>query len=263
MATIQVNNWDEFVTAVGTSGATVECPANAVWDINDVSPAGVAKTEIKCSKINGNGLKIENLRCTQDYLFVLGSRVECSDLYFLNFYLGGGFYDGDANLSRVWRGCRFEGLSTSSGIVFRGAGYYNAGTDLFTTSPNTNKGCGFNIICQSGTLFSGYNTATTKIENGNIKFNGKSLSYAASGSSTNVGFNNCLISGEFQDALSVASDTVIFDCNCNKITDYNGFSRTIVNKDKCPSYPSSAIAVTTEQISDASYLQSKGFPIGA
>lgn len=262
MATIQVNNWAEFVTAVGTSGATVECPENAVWDINDISPAGVAKTDIKCSKINGNGLTIKNLRCTQDYLFVLSSGVECSDLYFLNFYLEGGFYKRNANLDRVWRGCRFEGLSASSGIVFYGASYYNEGTDLFTTSLNTNKGCSFNVICRNGVLFSGYNARTTNIEYGNINFNGSSLSYEIRGYSYNTGFSNCLIKGNFSSARSISADTCIFDSDCDSITGYNGFVNTLVNKDKCSSYPDVAIAVTSEQLKDANYLLSQGFPIG-
>lgn len=64
MATVNVTNWADFVTAVGVSGNTVVCPENAVWDMNEIAPEGVGRIDIACDEIKGNGLEIKNLVST-------------------------------------------------------------------------------------------------------------------------------------------------------------------------------------------------------
>lgn len=264
MATIKINNWSEFVTALETEGAVVECPAGEIWDMNGVAPTGVPQINVNCSRIHGNGLIVRNLRSTAEQVFMLNANTDVYDLDFLSFYIDGGFSNVSAG-THNWHGCRFSGISTTSGVVFRGAWSDGASFDNYIASPNINKGCSFNVICHSGSLFSGYfsgaNRATTKVEYGKVNFNGSKLVVEAQYYSHNARFDNCLIQGNFTTARC-ASFTSIFDCTCDSISDYQGFGTTIVNKDKCRSYPSSAIAVTSEQLRDAAYLRSQGFPIG-
>lgn len=262
MATIQVNNWDEFVTAIKTEGAVVECPAGEIWNMNDIAPAGISQIKVKCARINGNGLIIRNLRSTAESVFALSLNINIYDLDFLSFYISGKFTSIESSRkSHQWYGCRFSGISTGSRIVFDG-GWESYANDHYKVSPNTGVSCSFNVICHNGTLFCGYYSATTTIEDGLIKFVGKDLTYTSSGYSYNVKFFNCLVLGEFKSALSVSSEASVFDCTVDKIAEYGGFQTSIVNKDKCTNYPSSAIAVTSEQLMDAQYLSSQGFPIG-
>lgn len=262
MATIKVNNWDEFVAAIETSGAVVECPAGEIWNMNDIAPTGIPQINVKCARINGNGLIVRNLRSTAESVLALDPNTNIYDLDFLSFYISRKFTSiNTSRKSHQWYGCRFSGISTGSEIVFDG-GWESYANDCYKVSPNTGVSCSFNVICHNGTLFCGYYSATTTIEYGQIKFVGKKLAHTQSGYSYNVKFFNCLVLGEFESALGVSSEASVFDCTAGKIAEYGGFQTSIVNKDKCTNYPSSAIAVTSEQLMDAQYLSSQGFPIG-
>ena len=38
MATVQVSDWSEFMTAIAVAGDTVVLPENAEWDMNEMHP---------------------------------------------------------------------------------------------------------------------------------------------------------------------------------------------------------------------------------
>lgn len=52
-----VDTWEDFVTAVGTSGAYVEVAPDIVWDMNEISPEGVT-IDWNCTSLQGNGAVI-------------------------------------------------------------------------------------------------------------------------------------------------------------------------------------------------------------
>lgn len=62
MADVYVESWAEFVEAVGVSGDTVILPEEAEWDMGEILPYGLSSNIIiECSAINGNGTRIKNL----------------------------------------------------------------------------------------------------------------------------------------------------------------------------------------------------------
>lgn len=72
MATVNVTSWAEFVQAVGVSGDTVVLPNKAEWDINELYPEGyTGNITINCSEIDGNDSTIKNLHMFGS--FILGS----------------------------------------------------------------------------------------------------------------------------------------------------------------------------------------------
>lgn len=52
-----VDTWEDFVTAVGTTGAYVEVAPDTVWDMNNISPEGVT-IDWNCTSLQGNGAVI-------------------------------------------------------------------------------------------------------------------------------------------------------------------------------------------------------------
>lgn len=61
---IMVTSWAEFVAAVGTSGAEVVLPENAVWDMSEISPTFAQDLTFSCSTVDGRGTEIKNLHIT-------------------------------------------------------------------------------------------------------------------------------------------------------------------------------------------------------
>ena len=247
--------WAEFVTAVGTSGAYVECEADAEWDMNDIAPEGISGyINIKCAELQGNGATIKNLYCTYSggFLQCTTANSKIYDINFLNFYIKGYFVY--TSTTYYFYGCRFSGLSelnSTSYCIFYGY------PPKFLVSPNTNKGCSFNIMAVSAALFD-----RGIFEDAHIKFKGKNLNLNSATSDFKL--TNCLVEGEFERAYYVRASACIFNCTCNSIGSltYPDFNNTLVSTDTVESYPSTAIAVTSEQLRDAEYLQSQGFPIG-
>ena len=141
MATVNVSTWPEFVQAVGVAGDTVVLPDKAEWDMNELYPEGYTGIiSMKCSQINGNGTKIRNLHLFG--YFVKNSNITINDLEMTNFVVE----PGGTNLS-VFIGfsqlnlhnCIFSGLCGSSVSNFS-YGYLNLDRVSmninFTTSRN-------------------------------------------------------------------------------------------------------------------------------
>lgn len=72
MATVNVTSWTEFVQAVGVSGDTVVLPSKGEWDMNELYPEGyTGNITVNCSEIDGNDSTIRNLHMFGS--FTLGS----------------------------------------------------------------------------------------------------------------------------------------------------------------------------------------------
>lgn len=280
MATITANNWDEFVTAIQTSGAVVICPENATWDLRSIED--VPEMEVKCSEVYGNGTKIINLKSSASSVFTLDSSFSFYDIHFLEFDIKySAFFSykrtgvSTAATTHDWYGCMFSGNSETFAAVFDGV-YNDIRTrnkcDRFMVSPNTHKGCAFEVTANHGYLFraggSGSYTSVTsylpfRFTSAHITFTGSTLVYNQVYQYFAAGFFNCLIDGVFTVSNCVVSEDSVFDCQCTEIETYQKFDRTIVNKDKCRVYPSSAIAVTSEELLNAEYIKNTGFLIGS
>lgn len=84
---LRPTNWQEFIEAVGTSGAYVSCPADEVWDMNEIDSAGItATTPWNALAVEGNKLKIKNLAFKSNILFSGIDGQYVHKLNFLNMY---------------------------------------------------------------------------------------------------------------------------------------------------------------------------------
>ncbi|NLT08219.1 MAG: hypothetical protein GXY08_01780, partial [Ruminococcus sp.] len=140
-----VDNWPDFVTAVGTYDAYVEFPdGGGVIDMNNVAPTGIPEITLACASIKGNDWIIQNLYCKghRGLSTAYGKYVSVNKLHFLNFYFDdNGAYDShgimlfgnsdDERQGYYFSECRFSGIANctfqSSDAVERRNGLFRQG----------------------------------------------------------------------------------------------------------------------------------------
>lgn len=271
-----VDSWSEFVS-VADKAVYITCPENSVWDMSEQLPDGLTNAvNILSNEFNGNGLVIKNLYANGGSL-VLGNsnyyitikNVSFIDLstssknsvIFRHVYRKGYYY------GRAFQNCKFTGAITS-GTLFMLPGADGNYTDIVFTNDG-DKSCSFDIFLGEGTTFNEINS--TSFIDCYIKLSGHT-------STAFVGkYTRCYFSGEspFAGAYGIDSqhitnsvlDIVIPQGSKVSITSLNA-KKCVINKDKLlggyyadPSARYVPIEVTTEQLSDAEYLRSKGFAI--
>lgn len=222
-------NWEEFLTAVGKSGAYVSLPeGGGVFDMNRIAPEGELTVSINCRQINGNGWSITNIFNIK--FFVTSANVRIHDLNFLNFYI-----DADKNLfecnDTTFDNCQFSGITATNYIPFYKV-YLN----------RCSINCQFTGDAQS--LLSKYSECTfCKIILDHSKTIRTSISTALNGS---YNFYEHRIKEGVARTLTISGKANIWhDISGGLITDTNGNMHE----------------VTEEQLRDAAYLASVGFPI--
>lgn len=280
-----VDNWEDFVTAVGTVDAYIQFPeGGGVIDLNDIAPQGIPEISASCKSITGNDWIIQNLYCRghRGFSTVRGKYVSIDKLHFLNFF----FDDGGERIQfgtlfssseeerqgYYFNECKFSGLMNCT--------YYNSSepyrmNSLFAQDNYWLKcrviRCSINVKLNGHALLlsgSSYTHEDNRIEYCNIKVSGTSPLWTVDGD-----YRNCLVSG---DSVAAAFDAIRGSSNFNVInvdfTRADSFSCTgrsgavnLINTDLLPSgatIGTGFIGVTTAQLKDAQYLASLGFPIG-
>ena len=268
-------NWDEFADAITKQTPTdrkyIDCPKDAVWDMNEQKPTGVNSIKlemnrVKETRINGNGLTIKNLRGNSSYLFIYEDNQGTTDdryvyfnaINFLNMYLQGNFICMRTNHIKClcfFQGCNFSGISLSKNAIFLSKASANGDWQqcmyTFTTSSYNNKGCSFNLVGKDCCLFDGEvprasaNSQKVELYFSHIIYDGVSLF------TQNVShqyMQNSLIEGFYSSGISpwgspssissphLETSACIFDFDTNKsdgkgIYIYDG-QQTLVNSDK-------------------------------
>lgn len=281
-----VDNWPDFVTAIGTANAYVEFPeGGGVIDMNDAAPTGIPEISVACASIKGNDWIIQNLYCKghRGLSTAYGKYVSINKLHFLNFYFDdNGVYDfhgimlfgnsDDERQGYYFTECRFSGIANctfqSSDAAGRRNGLFRQGN--FWEICRLVR-CSFNVRLNGyAILLSGstYAYEDNRVEYCNIKVSGNSPLWTIDGD-----YRNCLISG---DSVATAFDAKRGSSNFNVVNvDFSNASNfecigrsgavNLINTDLLPSgatIGTGFIGVTTEQLHDAAYLASLGFPIG-
>lgn len=257
--------WNEFVTAIGTSNAYVSCPADTVWDMNEIAISGIKNTiSVNCVEIQGNNTTIKNLYCSAGCLFYFGYNSSvtknCSiyRLNIINFEIENCLIDVGNYSGVYYYQSKFSGISNgaSKNAIFD----CNKQPLHFLA---INKGCSFNIVAQNGIAFAtGYYNNYCVFEHAHIMFNGKNLVYYKD--SNAVALNNCLLEGSIDTVDYLRGANSVINVDCQSATAYSIYDvkNILVNSDKCNSIGKGLVAVTTNQLTDAAYLSSIGFPIG-
>jgi hypothetical protein len=261
-------DWDEVIEAVGTSEAYVSFPSGGgEYDMNEIYPNGLPTIEVTCTQIDGNGWNLKNINCTGTVIRITG-KTTFNDINFVDFaFQGTKFFDNTGNTNRqaILNRCKFSGV-LSSGKLFNRNTY---------TSSNVFKlnNCSINVKADNDAVVFGEKMDNSNgyalVQYCNIKITGNSsnpFGYAQ--------MQNCFVQGKMSpssNGIKFASDTnynvIIADLSESTVSpllqDNNGI--TLINSDLLPAgttIPNGMRACTTEQLHDASYLASLGFPIG-
>lgn len=279
-----VNNWNDFVTAIGTDGAWVELDNSASNKVIDMSEHGffcsntsVASIPLLCKDINGNGWEIRSLSWNKGPLFggSPSNDIIINDLYFTNF----NSVCSDSNNNQMFRpsreniefnDCKFSGELENSSLFYD---YY--------ASIILNR-CSLNVNLKASASIDKDSYSTIDYSNCNIKVTGNTNRDLFNTS----GFSFCYISGFLnftstsktlfnllgtRDRNDYMHTVVDIDVNntgisTNTIKIFNK-GHKIVNTDKISGFETVTLtdetcAVTSAQLKSETYLKSIGFAIG-
>lgn len=279
-----VDTWADFVTAVGKSDVYVECAEGTVWNMNDIAPDGInAYIYISAKSINGNGAIIKKLYFTSNGAFCFQKSTLVTGIDFLDFLIESEKFIYSTS-GAVFKKCRFSGMVQDSTFFINGG-----------ASTAQIKQSSFNLQFQGNALFylgsyvPGIGGRGLILSFCNVRLSGKSTNSSTITSHSQmdkhnlVGFENCLVNGtnpfkffyvswdSTYSGFNVSSNCSVFDFICDSgqtITNAPNrvYSTTtcLINSDKLNGAEvlSAFTQVTDDQLHDASYLQSIGFPIG-
>ena len=260
---INVTSWAEFVTAIGTNNAIVNCPLKAEWDMNEIAPEGIAGyIPLACATINGNGTVIKNLHLTSGN-FRKDRVVTINDLSITNFICE----TRDESGGRAF----FYGYSSNNSLYLNRCIISGLGNQYMNRLSNTNTyidRCSINVDFTSAAYaFGVFPLADAKYSR--IKQNVQNMN----GSFT-VNFGNCNFC-ELDVYMPQATTINVQNISGCKLI--GGFgSAVLANVDTARSFVSIFLTqtlpsaeggtyvkgVTDAQMKDAAYLASIGFPIG-
>lgn len=243
MSEIQVTTFEEFLTACATSGAEVVCPEGAVWDMNQIAPAGAPTVTVACSKIYGNGTTIAKPSIISRLLFNFTNGATVTKLNVADFTADTSIIGGTTGV--IWKQSEFNGVQNSGAMV--------SAKDLIFCEDETAEtplGCGFTVHLAGGCFFSYYGGSTLALRKCKGKFTGGGQLDPKAGSRNNyLSLRYCFLEGDFtQISLNSYCGMSIIN-SPSKRGVYAGAAAQDVPWVDC----------TEEQLQDAEYLRSIGF----
>ena len=269
MATVNVSNWVEFLSAIAVAGDTVNLPEDEEWDMNEIAPEGVGRITIACANVNGNGTVIKNLRSTDGMVTADGTELNGLKMTNIQGVSGiptdSGICFAYVNGTLTMKNCVFSGMFTAAFADFI-TGYWAAANMSFCSfnieMPGTAAGfCGDALTSAHAcnvtptacrfTISTPNSTRRQQISSGNAVSNCELVLYAPMTSAVYIpNFNSSTLRGNMQTATSIEA---------------GGTSTSIYCASDAPSATVTGSlfeAVTESQMKDASYLRSIGFMIG-
>ena len=261
MATVTVNSFSEFAAAVAVSGDTVNLPIKAVWDLNDTYPEGyTGNIPINCTAINGNGTEIRNLHLYGK--FVVPADLEINDLFMTNI-VGEetAFFDYDVSARTI----------TANGCIF--TGFYGVNTETFCRSSLALNRSVINLDMTAGgygdiTIAGSYTSQYSRISamypqnagggfsfGTDAKFCKFNINYLGCRYFSSRPLSGCVVLGNF----GTAYDSNDYGYHGAFVSVFDSAAMDAEFTTDNPYFK----GVTYDQMYDAAYLQSIGFPIGA
>ena len=289
-----VDNWADFITAVGTSSAYVELKKELVktadttvnpnklyvnssgevqyivqnsdlpnlyentfcLDANDYAPEGITTTiTITCASLNGNGATIKNLYSSSTTIITTYSYVNITGIAFLNIKCTNAYF---------YISSRNNGWGTVSKCIFSGRMDGENTSYFIWSSCHHFVSCSFNVQLYGASRFAQNNEGRYDW----LDFNGCQIYTDDHRSGSTYAYYyvmiNSIWSGNYNDYISVAMnsyDYTVYDLECASISSNNSTSKNyaFVNSDKCAD--TDCVEVTTAELQSASALAAKGFPI--
>ena len=270
--------WEEFLSCTTTDSVYTELPeGGGTFDMNDYYPEGIAETIPLRGFISGNGWTIKNAACyTADAAFRISLNDTLGEISNLNFQniryqpTGSGYRALFQTESTTFSGTAFK-LCSFSGIADNTSSSGNGYTSLFGIDAyGTVYRCSFNIKTIGNSAGTGttsgvgiamgmtaYNNWNAKLQYCNIKISGEEYWHG-------VYLDISYLTGTGSSRISLLhGNESVIDCEASVITNaYGNQTKILINTGKYSgTIPSGCIGVTTEQLKDAEYLASLGFPI--
>lgn len=241
MSEIQVTTFEEFVAACATSGAEVICPEGAVWDMNQIAPAGAPTVTVACAKIIGNDTTIAKASIISRPLFNFTNGATVTRLNIADFTADTAVITGTVN-GMTWKQSDFSGVQNADAMVTRSMTFCEDET------AETPLGCGFTVHLAGGTFFQQSMGNTLYLNNCKGKFTGGGKLDPASGSYPNyLQLRYCFLEGDFTQI------SLNFYCGMSLIN----------SPAKRGVYAGTQwVDCTEEQLQNAEYLRSIGFYVG-
>lgn len=260
-----VDTWEDFRTAVGTSGAYVEVKPNTVWNFNEIAPTGLPETTINCAQINGNDCELWHPYVRDNFLFYNTSGAIINKLHLFEFNVEAGsaragiYRTSSIHTQGEFHFCKFSGAITGvTYSYFHHANhqasdiYYNCSLDIkavgnfemvwgsYMDYPKFTD-CNIKLDCSAVTLTQGMGLVKSQLE---YSADTAIQLYIDGGSALSVIYPKTAGGSILNDAGASAQI----------LADSSGISSdtTVTNVTLC----------TSEQLKDADYLTSIGFLTG-
>lgn len=248
-----VDTWADFVTAVGTAQAYVEFPVNTIIDMNNVQPEGIDSNIVfKCTQFDAKGGEINGL------------------------FLRNGQFRNDNN-SPIIKNLKLTEMRADKGAFYMDGGKMQnciiagsfGGEVMFDTIRGrfTLESCSVNAQLQSGTYFAdsywGDDRSLT------IKNSIVNLSGSVRSDGNTLVLNNSTIRGVIPTTYFYELRNSVIDCvvpsdtslrSAGHSNDYGYINSSKFNEGVTTT--NRFTQVSDDQLHDAEYLYSIGFPIG-
>ncbi|MDE6520063.1 MAG: hypothetical protein K2K91_06360 [Ruminococcus sp.] len=239
-----------------TSGAYIELDTDI--DMNEVAPEGISKITIANVTLDGKNHAIKNLVANEGFL-----NYSLNSAYILNLKILNFVNRGTDNFIKLGNSCRLyfkhciiSGINASTGkIIYTSTGTYSSDVRFVATDEG---GCMINVNICSGEFALGNVKATDSY----VKLSGENWS-----DTTRWYLNNSYVEGKISGNSFYDCYNSVIDAECSENSNFtvSNCSNLLVNTDKFTGTFSTETGikkVTAEQLTDAEYLESIGFPIG-
>ncbi len=265
MATVYVNSWSEFVSAIGVSGNTVVLPENAEWDMGEILPYGLSSNiNIACKSINGRGTRIKNLNLNSYYFNYDGTDVKYFQNLLMTDWIGTNKFFNLRFGSQFTR-CAISGITSNSVVIDNSNSYNYSICIMISCSVNVEGSHSqFHLIDSASELkycrieLHGMNSDNSSpagdcyycelslfFPNAETGYYGFPWSY----------YSGCILHGNMK-SVSVCYEYSSSISIIPTAYDVDMFADSFVS-----TRPDLFIPCTDDQLKDPAYLRSKGFPI--
>lgn len=251
-----VDTWTDFVSTFNENNKYITFPADTVFDFNEIQDYANKLTG-RANTIDGNGVNFRNITLETGAFISATNKNTFDNMRFTNLY-----FTGDASFiaspyNNDWCyfiNCQFAG-------IFQGNSKFNSSGDkLYFGKSLTSVGCGINLKLSEQAVFraTAYSFYCYNCQ----------LTLDCESSATDLSFDiyNSLIEGNIGGAnRSIWAVNCVLNANIETtFTNTNTGRVSVANADKIGENGAvnGFVAVTSEQLKNAEYLSSIGFPIG-
>lgn len=265
MAEVYVNSWQDFVTAIGVAGDTVILPEEAEWDMNEILPYGLqSDITFACNKIDGRGTRIKNLNLNNYCFASSGQDSKIIHNLLMTDWIGTNQWF-DLRYGSEWFRCAISGITSASCIIYNSNSYNYHAANMVSCAINVESSASrFRAVESSGGTYKycrieahAPNSDEGNIGNGDY-FCCELVFYAPNAANYFSVYrfkNGNILRGNLKSIPEISRSASQWE-GLTSVYDGDMFSDTVTSP-----FPNNFVPCTEDQLKDAVYLRSLGFPI--